>query len=324
MKSINSCLRTLWFILAGGLGLAQGLHSEVKVENLPGSLEITVGGKPVLQYHTAVVPPPPRVDPVYARSGFIHPLFSPSGKILTDPFPVGHVHQHAVFSAWSRATFRHQTVDFWNQDDKLGNVEHRAVVARQDNGFTAHLQQVSIEHGPALDEIWKVSVEESRDPFIIDLETEQRCATTDEVYLHHYRYGGMAFRGSKHWSEEDKDYFEGPMKILTGEGIRDREAGNHSTPRWVAAYGPVEGQTVGVVYMDHPGNFRHPQAVRIHPTMPYFVFGPVPRGSVIIRPGMAYQARYRIITFDGEPDAEVIEGWYRSFAKGRWRAQREE
>lgn len=312
---MQTCLRTFCFILAGSPVFAPGLHSEVRVENLPGSLEISIGEQPVLQYHTVVVPPPTGVDPVYARSGFIHPLFSPSGKILTDPFPVGHVHQHAVFSAWARATFRHQTVDFWNQASKLGNVEHRAVVARKKNGFTTHLQQVSTDQGPALDEIWKVSVEESRNPFIIDLETEQSCATTDEVYLHPYRYGGLAFRGSKHWNSEDEDYFEGPMKILTGQGIRDREEGNHTTPRWLAVYGPVDGQTVGVVYMDHPGNFRHPQPVRIHPTMPYFVFGPVARGSVIIRPGMAYYARYRIITFEGEPDAETIEGWY-----ARWGA----
>lgn len=316
MKRVNSILRTFWFILAGSLVLVPGLHSEVRVENLPGGLEVFVGEQPVLRYHTRVVPPPSGVDPVYARSGFIHPLFSPSGKILTDPFPVGHVHQHAVFSAWSRATFRHQTVDFWNQASKLGNVEHRAVLARHKDGFTAHLQQVSAKQGPALDEIWKVRVEESRDPFIIDLETEQSCATSDEVYLHHYRYGGLAFRGSKHWNAEDEENFEGPMKILTGEGIADREEGNHTAPRWLAVYGPVEGQTVGVVYMDHPGNLRHPQPVRIHPTMPYFVFGPVVSGSVIIRPGMAYRARYRIITFEGEPDAETIEGWY-----ARWSAR---
>ena len=54
---------------------------------------------------------------------------------------------------------------------------------------------------------------------------------------------------------------------------------------------------------------------RIHPTMPYFVFGPVPQGSVNIRPGMPYRALYRIITFDGEPDPEQIENWYLTFAK---------
>ena len=318
-------MRARWFlwrgafcsIVVGGLAIATGLRGEVRLENQSGSLELSVDGKRVLRYHTAVVPPPPGVDPVYARSGFIHPLFSPSGKAVTDPFPVGHVHQHGVFSAWSRATFRHQVVDFWNQASKMGNVKHRAVLARQGNGFTAHLQQVGANGKPALDEIWKVSVADSADPFIIDLETEQSCATLDEVYLHHYRYGGMAFRGSRHWNEEDEANYEGPMKILTGQGIRDREGGNHSAPRWLAVYGPVEGQMVSVVYMDHPGNFRHPQAVRIHPTMPYFVFGPVPQGSFIIRPGMPYKARYRIITFDGEPNAEVIEGWYEDYGAGR-------
>ncbi len=308
-------MRTILIALAGSLIFTPGLEASVGVQERPGSLEISVSGKPVLKYNTAVVQPPPSVDPVYSRSGFIHPLYTPSGKIVTDDFPVGHVHQHGIFSAWTRVTFRHETIDFWNQARNLGNVEHRAVVARHNNGFATHLQQVSLNHGPALDEIWRVSVQDSHDPFIIDLEIEQSCATADEVYLHPYHYGGFAFRGSKLWNVEDEGHFQRPMQILTGDGITDRVEGNHTSPRWVAAYGRMDGQTATVVFMDHPTNFRHPQPVRIHPRMPYFVFSPVVEGSFIIKPGMTYRARFRIITLDGEPEAEVIEGWYDEFAK---------
>ena len=167
--------------------------------------------------------------------------------------------------------------------------------------------------GPAIDEEWEVKVRDSEDPFIIDIEIEQKCATADEVYLHPYHYGGFAFRGSGHWSPEDEAHFEGSMKILTGEGITNIEDSNHTSPGWIAVYGKIDGKEAGFVVMDHPSNFRYPQPVRVHPKMPYFVFTPVVKGSFILRPGLIYESDYRIVTFDGEPDAETIKGWYETF-----------
>ena len=37
-------------------------------------LELRVGGRRVLRYNRAVIDPPPGLDPVYRRGGFIHPL----------------------------------------------------------------------------------------------------------------------------------------------------------------------------------------------------------------------------------------------------------
>ena len=289
--------------------------AQVAVEEKNGQILATISNKPVLHYQAQTINPPTGMDPIYARSGFIHPLYSPSGRILTDAFPLGHVHQHAVFNAWTRATFNHQVVDFWNQHKKLGTVVHRATGAITEDAFEVDLQQVSLKHGPAINEQWKVSIENSSPPFIIDLQIEQECATRDEVYLHPYHYGGFGLRGSAHWSPEDEAHYEGSMKVLTGDGLRDIEASNHTTPRWVAVYGTINGETAGFVVMDHPTNFRHPQPVRVHPRMPYFVFSPVVQGSFIIRPGFTYKSRYRIVTFDGEPDQERVETWYLDYVK---------
>jgi hypothetical protein len=103
------------------------------------------------------------------------------------------------------------------------------------------------------------------------------------------------------------------MKVLTREGITGMEESNHKTPGWIAVYGKIDGEMAGFVVMDHSSNFRYPQPVRVHPSMPYFVFTPVYKGSFILKPGFTYEAQYRIVTFDGEPDAETIEGWYKNF-----------
>jgi hypothetical protein len=111
MKTLVSNLALSVFCLLG-LSSLTSVHADVATKAEDGKIEISVSGKPVLTYHTETVAPPEGMDKVYARSGFIHPIHSPSGKVLTDGFPVGHVHQHALFSAWTRATFKHEVVDF--------------------------------------------------------------------------------------------------------------------------------------------------------------------------------------------------------------------
>lgn len=313
MKSLISKL-TLSLIFSLGFFSLNCVHADVETKAEEGTIDISVSGKPVLTYHIETAIPPEGMDKVYARSGFIHPLYSPSGKVLTDDFPIGHAHQHALFSAWTRATFKLEVVDFWNQASGLGNAKHVKVTGTGVSSFEVDLLQFSTSNGPAIKEHWAVDVKDSSDPFIIDIEIEQECASNEEVYLNPYKYGGFGFRGSSHWNGEDEEHFEGAMKVLTSDGIADIEESNHTRPRWVAVYGPVDGTDSGVVIMNHPTSFRHPQPVRVHPKMPYFVYSPVVAGSFILKPGMTYNANYRIVTFDGAPDAESIEKWYEDYA----------
>ena len=100
------------------------------------------------------------------------------------------------------------------------------------------------------------------------------------------------------------------MKVLTADGTTNVEASNHTSPSWIAAYGTIDGEEAGFVVMDHPSNFRYPQPVRVHPRMPYFVFSPVVKGSFILKPGFTYEAKYRIVSFDGTPNKVEIDDWY--------------
>ncbi len=287
---------------------------EIEIKETNKALTAFASGKPVLSYHIETVTPPNELDPIYSRSGFIHPLHSPSGKVLTDAFPIGHVHQHAVFNAWTRATFKHEVVDFWNQHQKLGTVRHKQVSEVANDSFRVTLEQISLKKGAAIDEAWNVRVSEEDGVFIIDIEIEQQCATTEEIYLHPYHYGGFGFRGSAHWNADDITHFETPMEILTSDGKRDRVTANHTTPDWIAVFGRINGEEAGFAVLDHPSNFRYPQPIRIHQKMPYFVFSPVVKGSFILKPGFSYRSKYRIITFDGAADAELIKSWHKSYS----------
>ena len=81
-------------------------------------------------------------------------------------------------------------------------------------------------------------------------------------------------------------------------------------------FGNVDGQAVGVAMMGHPDNFRFPQPVRIHPTMPYFCFMPGVLGAFDIGKEKVYESNYRFMVFDGEPNAEKIEKAWQEYEQG--------
>jgi len=180
----------------------------VRATNTNDAIKITVGELPVLEYNMAIRPSPDETKPYYARSGFIHPIFDPRGNVLTDDFPPDHMHQHGVMFPYTKTTFRGQTVDFWNQAAKQGNVTHANLVGTVTGpvfgGFIAELHHVAFlgtdkTTTAALTEIWKVVVYQQDELFLIDFTSTQQCATDDPLVLQEYHYGGWAIRGRRNW-----------------------------------------------------------------------------------------------------------------------------
>ena len=286
------------------------------VDKKEDGLLIKVNNKPVLFYHTKEAMPPPDSPAYYKRSGFIHPLYSPSGKILTDDFPVDHTHQHGIFFAWTSTRFKNSSVDFWNQHSKKGTVEHidvlDVIAGPVVSQIRTSLRHRSLEHGEVLQERWTITVYPVDNYFLFDLETEQQNTSTDTLFLNKYIYGGLAFRGSGQWNRHDKSY-AGRWNVLTSEGYKDSSA-NHTKARWVDASGKVDGTTAGATIFNHPSNFRFPQAIRVHPEMPYWVFAPVVDDAFYIAPGAFYRSIFRYYVHDGEAQPALIEQLFKQWA----------
>lgn len=282
----------------------------VTVAREKNGLQVNIKAKPLFFYHTAEAMPPADSPAYYRRSGFIHPVYSPGGQVLTDDFPAGHTHQHALFNAWTKTTFRKEFIDFWNQHSKRGTVEHIEVDRVKEGPVVTELRvklrHKSLLHGEVLREMWVIRVYPLSDYYLFDLISEERNVTTDTLFLEKYHYGGFGFRGSKHWNDHDKKNFEQHWKVLTSEGARD-SAANHTHARWVDASGLINGQAAGVTVFDHPVNFRYPQPIRVHPTMPYFVYSPVVDGAFSINPGTWYRQQYRYYIHQQLPDTTAID-----------------
>ncbi len=277
----------------------------------------TVNNKPVFHYQSATAMPPPDSPQYYQRSGFIHPLYTPGGTVLTDDFPDGHVHQHAIFMAWSNTMFRGKKIDFWNQHLQTGTVQHvqllEALPGAVYGKLKVKLKHVGAGFGTILEETWIITVYQLKKNFLFDLESIQKNITADTLFLLQYIYGGMAMRGSKYWNNHSPVYRGDSMQLVTSEGM-NRHTANHTHARFVTMYGKIGPGSGGVTVFDHKNNFRYPQVIRVHPEMPYWVYTPVFDGKFEIAPHQIFRSKYRYFVFDEVPDAENIkslgESWH--------------
>ncbi|HEX9794430.1 MAG TPA: PmoA family protein [Planctomycetota bacterium] len=263
--------------------------------------------------HEALVPE--GVDAVYARAGYLHPVFTPSGAVVTGDYGASHRHQHGVFCAWTRTRFEGREVDFWNAAARQGTVELTGFVAGEAGadhaGFAAAFAYVDLtapgSRRTALEETWKVRAHALADATVIDLESTQ-SAPTSPLEVLEYHYGGFAVRGPEGWEGANG------ARVVTSEGL-GRVPGNESTARWVAMSGAVAGGgEATIAAFASPRNPRAPEPVRIHPTNPYFCFAACQQGAFAIASGAPRETRYCIVAMDGPPDPARLDELWREFA----------
>jgi hypothetical protein len=282
----------------------------VKMVKSAKGILITLYEKPVLFYNTALIHPPDTLPEIYARSGFIHPLYTPAGKVLTDDFPVGHAHQHGIMMAWANTMFKKKPHDFWNQHQKTGNVQH-VKEESINTGPVISTLKCRLQHyinsvGEVLNEIWTLTIYPVKGYFLFDIRSEQTNTTTDTLFLNKYLYGGMAFRGSNEWNNADSFHFKNSWRITTDSksGILDADG---SRAAYVSASGLINGTETGVTVFGFPENDNYPQPIRVHPVMPYWCFAPAASIPFMIQPGKPYISHYRYYVHDGSPDETRIK-----------------
>lgn len=260
---------------------------------------------------------PTELDERYKRGGYIHPVYSPEGVLLTAHLNPMHPHQSGIWSAWTKTKFEGRTPDFWNIHNNTGRVDQADSL--QDSwegpvqaGFCSKqfFKDLSApEPMIAVNEEWEVHIYKSPEDHsyqIFDIVSIQSVNTDKPLILPEYHYGGIGFRGNRDWDNPEN------VTFLTSEGLgRD---GNETRPKWTHIGGFTDGKLAGITEMDHPENYRYPQPVRIHPDEPYFVYSPTQLGEMRIEPGSPYVARYRFVTYDGEPDPKKLDRLWNDYA----------
>jgi hypothetical protein len=255
------------------------------------------------------------------RSGYIHPLHTPAGLAVTDDYAEDHPHMHGLWSAWTSTTFRAHKVDFWNGYANQGLVDLESMEGAWSGavhaGLIANLVHTDISTDPDVDvlnEKWVVTVYKTHEGaapyYILDIDSTQVTAGTDPLILDQYHYGGFGFRGAADWAVGAN------VSFLTSEG-HNRANADGQNARWVAQFGSVGGATGGYAALDHPENLRSPQGLRVHPSNPYWAYVPVTPlkgGRYTIEVGVPYRSRFRIVSFDGAANADVLNRIWSDYA----------
>ena len=268
-----------------------------------GKLSLKSEGKDILIYNVDFLPSPKKDAPWFGRSGFIHPVYSPKGKVLTTPFPSDHLHQHGIMFAWTSGRIDGRKVDFWNSKKLEGKVEHVETVSVNDSKIIVKLRHIDLKGNKVvINETWEISKVDHPTHNVFDLKSTQNCVLKEGLTIAKYHYGSLCMRSI------------GGFTALTSEG-KDRKAGNHSKPQWVAFSGQVDGENCGLAGIQHKNNFRYPQAVRIHPQMPYFSFTPMVHEGFKLEHGKPYVSKYRFVAFDGKVNSAELNKISKDFNK---------
>jgi hypothetical protein len=305
-----------------GVSNAQSL----RVEQTDEAITLIDGDQLVVTYNKVSPDAPEGINPVYRRSGCLHPVRTPAGRTVTTMFPFDHAHQHGIFSAWVRTEYDGRAIDFWNLAGGTGRVLHDKVVSifQNDTGVGFEVDMIHrAETEPKTDvlrERWKITAYPTDGTFrCFDLDSVQTALTSKPLTINKYHYGGHVLRGPTRWlTDKDREGSKRPDLTREPSGFlndlgSDRRAGNHQHAKWVAMWGEIDGQPVSITVLCHKDNFRAPQSARLHPSKPYFCFAPCVGDAFVIDREHPLQARYRYLVTDAMPDAKWLDQQWHSW-----------
>jgi hypothetical protein len=329
----------LWFTLPGTtkpnttrtflISTKQGVmeFESLKIAKDDKTLKIKSGNKNILQYNQAEVYPPKDIDPIYKRSAFIHPVWSPDQQVLTRIQPPDHYHHYGIWNPWTRTKFQDRQVDFWNLAEGQGTVRFKGFLSFTEGpvfaGFRAHQEHVDFtsekDEVTAMNEEWDIrvwNIASEKKVWLVDFTSILNCATEDGILFFKYRYGGgIGYRATELWGKDNSS-------VLTSEG-KTRDEADATKARWCIVKGEtksVEGNS-GILFMSNPQNREHPEPMRMWPSSDhngkanmFFMFTPIRDNKWELDPGKNYVLRYRMLIFDGNLSANEAELYWNDFA----------
>ncbi len=329
---------TLWFMLKGPtpagstrtFTLERGTPPDpgvlVQLEQRQGQLRMVRKGHPVLDYQFMTLYPPEGINPLFKRSAFVHPLWSPGGEVLTRVQPPDHYHHYGIWGPWTKTHVRGREVDFWNLAKGEGTVRFNGFLTQTEGpvytGFSVFKEHIDFkapgEDQVAIHEIldirvWNVASDKI---WLIDYTSTLNTPLDSGIILDAYRYGGgIGFRATGEWNKDN-------CTVLTSEK-HDRSTADGTKARWCLVEGASEvpeGRS-GILFMGHPANREYPEPMRVWPLDAnggrgdlFFEFCPIRHNDWVLEKGREVALKYRLLVFDGSVSSGEAEQYWQEFA----------
>jgi len=299
---------------------------QIDLQTINGALQLSYKKQPILNYQYEMVYPPKGVDSLYKKSGFIHPLWTPEGEVLTRIQPPDHYHHYGIWGPWTKTKIDNRQVDFWNLGEGQGTVLFKKFIQKKRgdvySSFTALQEHIDFgaedENRIAINENLEIRVWNLGDdkPRLVDYISEITSPLEDGILFDAYRYGGgIGFRATEIWNKEN-------TRVLTSEN-KDRKNADGSSARWTIIEGATntESGKGGILFMSYKENKHFPEPMRVWPIDAnggrgdlFFEFCPIRHEPWKLESLKSYNLKYRMLIFDGTLSAEQAEIAWQGFA----------
>jgi hypothetical protein len=326
----------LAFLLVFSLCTALPARGQVSITQGPEQIAVEIDGKPFTVFY---------IGGKDLNRPYLHPLRAASGKIVNRSFPAGQVPGETMDHPHHAGLFYgHGDVNGFNYwaiqnvptapskaDATMGRIVLKNVGAvksgKESGTVDVVLNWLKPDGKPLLTETRRMTFYSNPELRIIDFDFD--FAAVDKVVFRDTKEGTFAMRMATVLEEPAAKEKPGAPsktgKLLNAQG-GEREAnvwGKQS--EWVDYSGVLDGERVGVVMMDHPGNPRHPtywhsRGYGLHSINPFglhdFLNDPKKDGSLTVEPGSHVRFRYRVVVHPGLPQARLAE-LYKQYAQNK-------
>lgn len=273
----------LWFILEGFtpkettrnfaiVGKTKKKKTQqIEIHKKGGGLQLTFKKNPILNYQFEMMYPPKGINKKYKKSGFLHPVYSPGGEVLTRIQAPDHYHHYGIWGPWTRTYIGDRQVDFWNLADGQGTVLFKKFLNETEgdifSGFTALQEHIDFgatpENKVAINEeleikVWNLGT--SNKSWLVDYTTRITSPLENGILFDAYRYGGgIGFRATEKWHKDN-------TSVLTSEN-KERLTADGSSAKWAIIEGASETKEgrSGILFMGFPDNKEFPEPMRVWP-----------------------------------------------------------
>jgi hypothetical protein len=329
----------LWFVMSGVtnagskreyvLYRSKGISykNQITAVNRSGILQLKNSKTPILDYNIKMHYPPAGVDTMYKRNGFIHPMYSPSGNILTRLDAPDHYHHVGIWNPWTKVRIGNHVTDFWNLYLHQGTVRFAGVNSTTEGpvfgGFNVRQEHIDFQGkkpgSVIINEVWDVRAWNAEPvsgekAWLVDFTSLLSVAGDSIIVLEAYRYGGgIGFRATAEWDKNNS-------WVNTSEG-KTRINADGTKARWTDVGGMFAGKgESGIVFFSHPANREFPEPMRVWPMDQnnrgdvYFEFCPIRYKDWVLKPGNVYRQKYRMLVYDGKVDKAISDRVWNDFA----------
>jgi hypothetical protein len=111
-------------------------------------------------------------------------------------------------------------------------------------------------------------------------------------------------------------------QIINSDGLTDKDAWGKPA-KWCDYHGPVEGEHLGIAFLNHPASYRYPTRWHVR-TYGLFTANPfaqhdygstLPDGTTMLKPGEHLKLHHRFLFHTGDAAKTKIEAAWQQYAK---------